>query len=379
MPDISLGEFYKKVVCKGVRLQNNFTVGCGETHGHWRKGLIKMKKNVTMRAAGFLLVGVMLTASIVSGTYAKYVTQDSAQDTARVAKFGVVAAVSGDLFGKSYSAASGNSIQAWSVNGPTVSASGATEAAADKVVAPGTKNGTGMTISVTGTPEVSTSLALVDAVDASGNTYVNTDIELKTGDYGVMVAYNGTVTTDNVTSYYKLDNGTYTAATTSDVGATLYQFKDAANASASYKPVKWKVDTTDCADVAAVKTAIAFSTSTAVPNTNLATAYGSKTITWEWPFESGSDDAAKAATDKKDTILGDMIADSGDANYTVVKANGTGYDTVNYADVNAAANSANTVKVAYTGATAPTVMTDASVCAVLTVSFGAKLTVTQVD
>lgn len=336
-----------------------------------------------MRAAGFLLVGVMLTASIVSGTYAKYVTQDSAQDTARVAKFGVVATVSGDLFGKSYSTADGNSIQAWSVNGPTVSASGATEAAADKVVAPGTKNGTGMTISVTGTPEVSTSLALVDAVDASGNTYVNTDIELKTGDYGVMVAYNGTVTTDNVTSYYKLDNGTYTAAAAADLGQTpatkLYQFKDAASAAASYKPVTWKVGSTSCADVAAVKTAIAFSTSTAVPNTNLATDYGSKTITWEWPFESGSDDAAKAATDKKDTILGDMIADSGDANYTVVKANGNGYDTVNYADVDAAANSANTVKVAYTGATAPTVMTDASVCAVLTVSFGARLTVTQVD
>ena len=344
-----------------------------------------MKKNVTMRAAGFLLVGVMLTASIVSGTFAKYVTQDSAQDTARVAKFGVVAAVSGDLFGKSYSAADGNSIQAWSVNAATVSSSGNNEAAADKVVAPGTKNDTGMTISVTGTPEVSTSLALVDAVDNSGKTYVNTDIELKTGNYGVMVEYTGTVTADNVTSYYKLANGTYTAATSTDLGTNpatkLYQFKDAASAAASYKPVTWKVGSTSCADVAAVRTALAFTTTTAAPNTDLATAYGSKTITWEWPFSTGNANAVTGNTpnDGLDTILGDMIADSGDANYTVVKANGTGYDTVNYADVNAAANSANTVKVAYTGATAPTVMTDASVCAVLTVSFGAKLTVTQVD
>jgi len=340
-----------------------------------------MNKNVTMRAAGFLLVGVMLTASIVSGTFAKYVTQDSAQDTARVAKFGVVAAVSGDLFGKSYSAADGNSIQAWSVNAATVSSSGNNEAAADKVVAPGTKNDTGMTISVTGTPEVSTSLALVDAVDNSGKTYVNTDIELKTGNYGVMVEYTGTVTADNVTSYYKLANGTYTAATTSDVGATLYQFKDAANASASYKPVTWKVGDTSCADVAAVRTALAFNTSTAAPNTDLATAYGSKTITWEWPFSTGNANAVTGNTpnDGLDTILGDMIADSGDNNYAVVKADNGSYLTVKYADVNAAADSANTVKVAYTGDTAPTVMTADSVCAVLNVSFGARLTVTQVD
>ena len=321
-----------------------------------------------MRAAGFLLVGVMLTASVVSGTYAKYVTQDSTQDTARVAKFGVVATVSGDLFGDSYAAADGNSIQAWGANSPTVSAATKTE----KVVAPGTKNDKGLTISVTGTPEVSTALTFGDAKDASDKTYVNTDIVLNSGDYGVMVEYKGTVTSDTVTSYYKLTDGTYSLApanTAVDGSVKLYQLKDAANAASAYLPVKWKVDTTECANVAAVKTALTFTT-TAVPNSDLSTNYGSKTVTWEWPIDTN---------DGLDTILGNMISDSGDDNFAVVKKSGDNYVAIKYQEVNADTDSANKVQVAYTGATAPTKMGDSSVCAVLTVSFGAKLTVTQVD
>ena len=67
-----------------------------------------MKKNKTMRAAGGLLIATMLTSSIVSGTYAKYVTTDSATDTARVAKFGVTVTASGSLFDKTYLAGTAN-------------------------------------------------------------------------------------------------------------------------------------------------------------------------------------------------------------------------------------------------------------------------------
>ncbi len=74
-----------------------------------------------------------------------------------------------------------------------------------------------------------------------------------------------------------------------------------------------------------------------------------------------------------------MIADSDDDKYVVVKKNSSNYDTVSYADVDAGTGSANKVKVAYTGEDKPETMDDASVCAVLTVSFGANLTVTQVD
>ena len=337
-----------------------------------------MKKSIPMRAAGALLIGVMLTASVVSGSFAKYVTQDSSYDAARVAKFGVVASVSGDLFGNSYAKANDNTVQAWDQNKETVSAS----VKADDVVAPGTKSTKGMTISVTGTPEVSTKLTLDDCVDNNGKKVVNTDITLKKGDYGVMVQYNGDVTTDTIGDYYVLNEAVYTKAAADDAGKTLYQLKDAAKAEADYLPLVWKVGETKCANVAAVKDAIAFTAAAADPNKDLADVYGSKTITWEWPFEVDPQDSTVTglyANDGKDTILGDMIAGKDNTNYTVVKANGDNYDVVKYAEVDAADASANKVKVAYTGETAPTVATGNDVCGVLTVTFGARLTVAQVD
>ncbi|MBR6599807.1 MAG: hypothetical protein IKK88_05855, partial [Oscillospiraceae bacterium] len=66
-----------------------------------------MKKNNSMRAAGGLMIATMLTTSIVSGTYAKYVTSDSATDTARVAKFGVTVEASGSLFDTTYMSSEG--------------------------------------------------------------------------------------------------------------------------------------------------------------------------------------------------------------------------------------------------------------------------------
>ena len=61
-----------------------------------------MKKNKSMRAAGGLMIATLLSTSIVSGTYAKYVTSDSAKDSARVAKFGVEVKADGKLFDKTY-------------------------------------------------------------------------------------------------------------------------------------------------------------------------------------------------------------------------------------------------------------------------------------
>ena len=48
-----------------------------------------MKKNVMMRVASLLMVCVLATTCGISGTFAKYVTSDSGEDFARVAKFGV--------------------------------------------------------------------------------------------------------------------------------------------------------------------------------------------------------------------------------------------------------------------------------------------------
>ena len=47
-----------------------------------------MKKNFMMRAASALLVAVLLSTCTISGTFAKYTTTVSSQDSARVAKWG---------------------------------------------------------------------------------------------------------------------------------------------------------------------------------------------------------------------------------------------------------------------------------------------------
>ena len=48
-----------------------------------------MKKNIMLRLSAVLLVAVLLTTCVISGTWAKYVTTGSAEDSARVAKWGV--------------------------------------------------------------------------------------------------------------------------------------------------------------------------------------------------------------------------------------------------------------------------------------------------
>ena len=48
-----------------------------------------MKKNIMMRLSALLLVAVLLTTCVISGTFAKYVTTGSASDSAKVAKWGV--------------------------------------------------------------------------------------------------------------------------------------------------------------------------------------------------------------------------------------------------------------------------------------------------
>ena len=48
-----------------------------------------MKKNKMMRLASLLLVCVLLTTSVISGTFAKYTTSATASDAARVAKWDI--------------------------------------------------------------------------------------------------------------------------------------------------------------------------------------------------------------------------------------------------------------------------------------------------
>ena len=100
-----------------------------------------MKKNRMMRLASVLLVCVLLTTSVISGTFAKYVTADTGSDKARVAKWGVDINVAGTMFAETYE--SGNE---------TVATAGAMYGVS-KLVAPGTK-GDMAAITITGKPEV---------------------------------------------------------------------------------------------------------------------------------------------------------------------------------------------------------------------------------
>ena len=56
-----------------------------------------MKKNRMMRLASILLVCVLLTTSVISGTFAKYTTSASSEDSARVANWGFERTNSMDL------------------------------------------------------------------------------------------------------------------------------------------------------------------------------------------------------------------------------------------------------------------------------------------
>lgn len=73
-----------------------------------------MRKNKMMRAASVLLVAVMLTTCVISGTFAKYTTSATGNDTARVARwgFGTTQVQFDNLFSSTYKYVntSGNSV-----------------------------------------------------------------------------------------------------------------------------------------------------------------------------------------------------------------------------------------------------------------------------
>lgn len=331
-----------------------------------------MRKNKMMRLASVLLVLCLLTTSVISGTFAKYITTDQYEDTARVAKFGVVATVSGDMFGATYTAADENAITTYSTNGGTVSSSGAE----DFVVAPGTENKEGLNLFITGTPEVSTKVHFDAAEDKDGADYVDCDIYLGAGTYGIMVEYTGVLTEDNVGNYYYDDEGVYRKATAKQIGKKdVYELHDVVEVSEKYYPLIWYVNGEKVADQAAVKTELAsiFNNKEFKPNKSNAL---EATVGWEWLFGDKWNDEKdnKELTtdvDMMDTVLGNMmVLKDTSADLRVVKMSGDTYSVVKVVEVNVKGNSANTKYVA-------TVNGQEVAC--LTVAFNARLTVEQVD
>ena len=105
-----------------------------------------MKKNRMMRLASGLLVAVLLTTSVISGTFAKYVSEAEGFDQARVAKWGVDVVVDMDeTFKTTYEALPANA----GIFAETVVSSNS-----DKLVAPGTNGELLSEATISGTPEV---------------------------------------------------------------------------------------------------------------------------------------------------------------------------------------------------------------------------------
>lgn len=102
------------------------------------------RKNHTLKLAGILLALVLVTSCFVGGTFAKYVTEGTGSDSARVAKFGVTVTANGSTFAEQY-ATDDETVRAI--------ASSVVSSERKKVVAPGTK-GDMVSMTLSGSAEV---------------------------------------------------------------------------------------------------------------------------------------------------------------------------------------------------------------------------------
>lgn len=366
-----------------------------------------MKKNRMMRLASGLLVLVILTTCIISGTFAKYATGDNAKDSARAAKWGVTTTISGALFGKHYNDFSetegtenlGSNQIAAAYKGSVDHASGEADDGKN-IVAPGTKS-ENMTISIAGKPEVSGKIEFtVDDKDKENFS----DIWLASGKYGVMTDVTDTIkTVDDIAGLFVKQGTGYVSATAADyenAETKYYELRDVVTLSkATYKtnedvprfiankyyPIIWTFSnskaaggTGDAGDVGETVlrvrelkdqiAGIVGDNAAFDSNTDLGEQVGNTTINWKWPFEAlnAAETRVSPVVDGCDTILGDLIAykTDGTSNYQVVKIDGDTYTGV-------------TKTVAESGVTYAKAGETQVAC--LTVGFNLQVTVSQTD
>ncbi len=374
-----------------------------------------MKKNTMMRFACMVLVLTLLSTCTISGTFAKYTTDASAADSARVAKFGVAIQTAGTLYSDAYVAGTpGVPASAWSEKNTT--ANGITVAAYevdDNVVAPGTESyGHGLSFGITGKPEVTTKYY---------GEFKTRDIFLKAGEYAIMTPtadVKDKVAFDAVVNrlYYDLDNqGAYKKVEDWNAYQALLKLNEVINfflisnivTATDYYPVVYTmtsenggatftpdkdyevaVDASTTDPIAKALTKEMTANGEAVEakydeattektwtvefvdakeiatNVELASEYhlGTKNITWGWAYGekpvSITEDEADHE-DLMDTILGDMMAQN--TNHFVVCKVGSTYKNVEYDNENM------------------TVKSNGVIVASLKTSFELKLRVTQVD
>ena len=226
-----------------------------------------MRNNKMMRVASVLLIAVLFTTCAISGTFAKYVTSGSDEDSARVAKFGVVVSADGGLFSENYyRVAQGNTpADPEGINNKKIM----TVEAAEAAVAPGTKNDEGLTLSITGTPEVDVKVKV--AIDEY------TDVFLKGGkrypDMTTAAEDDFKLNDEYHPIVFTLKNGNGKEIVT----GTLAEIQ-------AYLEDEYEIYVDANTDLSA--NAYAF------------------TLTWAWDF----DDNGAGTNDKADTLLGDLAA-----------------------------------------------------------------------
>lgn len=287
---------------------------------------MEMKKNGSMRAASALMVATLLTTGVLSGTYAKYTTQRSGSDAARVAKWGVMLQVDGSLYGDKYG--KGTNIPTTEKTGISVKTEQTLDAKAVKnAVAPGTKCSEGLRFSVNGKPEVSTRLTATIKVQ---NVY------LKKGTYALMVkASNVTENNWKADTYYTRNGSVYTLQESYTSG-DCYMMLDKVVLDADYYPVVYKStrnnngdDKSDslydiAADYARKLNGGEEVTGSTDPLTDVTTYSISKefdpgydfvnlnvsneALTWGWAFESGDSEDIGERINDSDTILANLQA-----------------------------------------------------------------------
>ena len=301
-----------------------------------------------------MLTLCMITSCLVGTTVARFVTADSTRDTAQASKWGVVLAVSGDLFGTNYLNAANGNVAAEGDTNVTVRSSSvsALDASFLNVVAPGTQ-GAGIKLSLSGTPEV----AVVQSLEVTSQS-----IYLAKGIYGEMERALD-ITEENVNveiaaglyinqgsdaapSYQRL---TSAPASLSDL--KFYRVKNRFELNTDYYPVVYtapglpdvsagvKTDTLASIAKALAETVAGETLAAATPDVTGKITYSvtgaripAKTalnlrldpalvadlenlrIGWSWSIDNGSTDAERAAFRAADTLLGGLTS----ANLTLV-------------------------------------------------------------
>lgn len=279
-----------------------------------------MRKNKMMRTAAVLGVATMLTASVLSGTFAKYTTTATGEDSARVAKWGITMGNNGSsTFSDTYTGPDSGSTDA------TVKGTGENNS---KVVAPGTH---GEAIyKVSGAPE--TAYKITFTGDATNDvflkkglnyTYKTASTEATMKDVTYADKQSGSVSEN----YYPVNYSvkiSYSGGNNDSVTPTL----GAAKSGDSYLKTLGTAqtfETLDAAMKALNNTVVTYNT----PNTEAGLEVEFK---WAWAFDSTDSNAIKVgenvtSNDAYDTVLGDLAV-SKNADLTVTP------DTTTDADKN---------------------------------------------